>query len=105
MAFYQLPLHMISTIFMFVIAGMGLQERLALKAALNFMVPKKEERKKKRMILKKGYLGGFRKPGLSRKFRYSKNCRHNHDEYGNANYGTIINGKLLKKCNLFLLFF
>ncbi|KAG2210956.1 hypothetical protein INT47_000116, partial [Mucor saturninus] len=37
MAFYQLPINMISTIFMFVIAGMGLQERLALKAALNFM--------------------------------------------------------------------
>ncbi|KAI7898106.1 uncharacterized protein BX663DRAFT_526227 [Cokeromyces recurvatus] len=28
---------MINTIFLFVIAGMGLQERLALKAALNFM--------------------------------------------------------------------
>lgn len=38
---------MISTIFMFVIAGMGLQERLALKAALNFMV---SLIKKKRMM-------------------------------------------------------
>lgn len=38
LAFYQLPPNMINTIFMFVIAGMGLQERLALKAALNFMV-------------------------------------------------------------------
>jgi hypothetical protein len=31
---------MINAVFMFVIAGMGLQERLALKAALNFMVMK-----------------------------------------------------------------
>ncbi|KAI9468486.1 MAG: armadillo-type protein [Benjaminiella poitrasii] len=37
LAFYQLPIEMINTIFMFVIAGMQLQERLALKAALNFM--------------------------------------------------------------------
>ena len=38
MAFYQLPPDMINTVFLFAIAGMGLQERLALKAALNFMV-------------------------------------------------------------------
>ncbi|GAA5806530.1 hypothetical protein HPULCUR_012066 [Helicostylum pulchrum] len=37
LAFYRLPQNMIHTIFMFVIAGMGLQERLALKSALNFM--------------------------------------------------------------------
>ncbi|KAI8375089.1 armadillo-type protein [Choanephora cucurbitarum] len=37
-SFYRLPTSMIDTIFMFVIAGMGQQERLALKAALNFMV-------------------------------------------------------------------
>ncbi|KAG1452434.1 hypothetical protein G6F55_008680 [Rhizopus delemar] len=36
-AFYELPTDIINTIFMFVIAGMGLQERLALKAALNFV--------------------------------------------------------------------
>ncbi|KAG0181559.1 hypothetical protein DFQ29_007920 [Apophysomyces sp. BC1021] len=35
--FYQLPRVMINTIFMFGIAGMNLQERLALKATLNFM--------------------------------------------------------------------
>lgn len=38
MVFYQLPREMISTILMFGIAGMNLQERLALKATLNFMV-------------------------------------------------------------------
>jgi hypothetical protein len=38
LSFYQLPPNMINTTFMFAIAGMGLQERLALKAALNFMV-------------------------------------------------------------------
>ncbi|CAO3671228.1 unnamed protein product [Rhizopus microsporus] len=37
LAFYELPNEMIHVIFMFVIAGMGLQERLALKAALNFV--------------------------------------------------------------------
>ncbi|CEG82569.1 hypothetical protein RMATCC62417_16625 [Rhizopus microsporus] len=37
LAFYELPSEMIHIIFMFVIAGMGLQERLALKAALNFV--------------------------------------------------------------------
>ncbi|KAL9551892.1 hypothetical protein PS6_004772 [Mucor atramentarius] len=37
LAFYHLPPAMINTIFMFVIAGMGLQEKLALKAAVNFM--------------------------------------------------------------------
>ncbi|KAF7724113.1 hypothetical protein EC973_001297 [Apophysomyces ossiformis] len=37
MVFYQLPRAMIDTIFMFGIAGMNLQERLALKATLNFM--------------------------------------------------------------------
>ncbi|KAL0078469.1 armadillo-type protein [Phycomyces blakesleeanus] len=35
--FYQLSYDQINTIFMFCIAGMGLQERLALKAAVNFM--------------------------------------------------------------------
>ncbi|KAL9558404.1 hypothetical protein MBANPS3_000904 [Mucor bainieri] len=37
LAFYHLPPAMINTILMFVIAGMGLQEKLALKAAVNFM--------------------------------------------------------------------
>ncbi|KAG2223171.1 hypothetical protein INT45_011517 [Circinella minor] len=37
MTFYQLPPDMINTVFLFAIAGMGLQERLALKAALIFM--------------------------------------------------------------------
>ncbi|CEP13227.1 hypothetical protein [Parasitella parasitica] len=37
LAFYQLPPDIMNTIFLFVIAGMGLQEKLALKAALNFM--------------------------------------------------------------------
>lgn len=36
-ALYQLPYEVINAIFMFVITGMGLQERLALKSALNFM--------------------------------------------------------------------
>ncbi|RCH82066.1 hypothetical protein CU098_001352, partial [Rhizopus stolonifer] len=36
-AFYELPPEMINTIFMFVIAGIGLQERLALQAALGFL--------------------------------------------------------------------
>lgn len=38
LAFYQLPADMLDTILMFAVAGMGLQERLALKAALGFMV-------------------------------------------------------------------
>lgn len=36
--FYQLSPETIENIFMFAVAGMGLQERLALQAALNFMV-------------------------------------------------------------------
>lgn len=35
--FFQLPHEMLNTIFCFAIAGMGLQERLALRASLNFM--------------------------------------------------------------------
>ncbi|RUS35251.1 armadillo-type protein [Jimgerdemannia flammicorona] len=38
LAFYQLPGDMLDTILMFAVAGMGLQERLALKSALSFMV-------------------------------------------------------------------
>ncbi|RUP09028.1 hypothetical protein BC936DRAFT_140099 [Jimgerdemannia flammicorona] len=37
LAFYQLPGDMLDTILMFAVAGMGLQERLALKSALSFM--------------------------------------------------------------------
>ncbi|KAI8970253.1 armadillo-type protein [Mycotypha africana] len=37
LAFYHLPLSMINMIFLIVIAGLGLQERLALKAAVMFM--------------------------------------------------------------------
>ncbi|CAO3608182.1 unnamed protein product [Cunninghamella blakesleeana] len=35
--FYNLPINMINTMILLTIAGMGLQERLALKSALNFM--------------------------------------------------------------------
>lgn len=38
MVFFHLPQDMINAILQFAIAGMCLQERLALKAALNFMV-------------------------------------------------------------------
>lgn len=40
---YEVDAAMLNTIFQFSIAGMGLQERLALKAALNFMVTQTEK--------------------------------------------------------------
>ncbi|RUS20345.1 armadillo-type protein [Endogone sp. FLAS-F59071] len=41
LAFYQLPTDVLDTILMFAVAGMGLQERLALKAALGFMLTRR----------------------------------------------------------------